>query len=101
MSSMITPSQCRMARAALEIGVRDLAEIAGVSAMTVTRFENGKSAGYPETLAKLKSALEAAGVEFIPENGGGAGVRLRKRDDQPAIGVPPTVEEKGDVIGEP
>jgi transcriptional regulator with XRE-family HTH domain len=90
-----------MARAALEIGVRDLAEIAGVSAMTVTRFENGKSAGYPETLAKLKSALEEAGVEFIPENGGGAGVRLRKRDDQPTIGVPPTVEEKGDVIGEP
>jgi transcriptional regulator with XRE-family HTH domain len=78
-----------MARAALEIGVRDLAEIAGVSAMTVTRFENGKSAGYPDTLAKLKAALEAAGVEFIPENGGGPGVRLRKRTSAADEGLRP------------
>lgn len=75
---MITPSQCRMARAALEIGVRELAAMAGVSAMTVTRFENGKSAGYADTLQKLRSALEAAGVIFIDENGQGPGVRLRK-----------------------
>ena len=73
----ISPAQCRMARAALELGVRDLASLAGVSAMTVTRFENGHSAGYPETLSKLRAALEVAGVEFIPANGGGAGVRLR------------------------
>ncbi|WP_352685959.1 hypothetical protein [Mesorhizobium australicum] len=46
--------------------------------MTVTRFENGHSAGAPETVAALRAALESAGVEFIPENGGGAGVRLRK-----------------------
>lgn len=75
---MLTPAQCRMARAALEIGVRDLAKLAGVSAMTVTRFENGRSEGYPATLGKIRAALEAAGVEFIAENGGGAGVRLRK-----------------------
>jgi transcriptional regulator with XRE-family HTH domain len=75
---MITPAQCRMARSALEIGVRDLAKLAGVSAMTVTRFENGHSEGYPATLEKLRAALETAGVEFIAENGGGPGVRLRK-----------------------
>jgi transcriptional regulator with XRE-family HTH domain len=75
---MITPEQCRMARAALQIGVRDLAKLAGVSAMTVTRFENGHSDGAAVTLEKLRAALEAAGVEFIAENGGGAGVRLRK-----------------------
>ena len=46
--------------------------------MTVTRFENGHSSGAPETVAALRTALEAAGVEFIPENGGGPGVRLRK-----------------------
>jgi transcriptional regulator with XRE-family HTH domain len=67
-----------MARAAVQIGVRELAELAGVSAMTVTRFENGHSSGAPETLTAIRTALEAAGVEFIPENGGGAGVRLRK-----------------------
>lgn len=75
---MITPAQCRMARAALQIGVRDLAEASGISAMTITRFETGKTKGYADTLDKLQRALEAAGVEFIPENGGGAGVRLRK-----------------------
>jgi transcriptional regulator with XRE-family HTH domain len=67
-----------MARAALEIGVRDLAKLAGVSAMTVTRFENGHSEGYPATLEKLRSALESAGVIFVDENGEGPGVRLRK-----------------------
>ena len=75
---MITATQCRMARAALQLGVRELASLAGVSAMTVTRFENGHSGGAPETLAAMQKALEAAGVEFIAENGGGAGVRLRK-----------------------
>jgi transcriptional regulator with XRE-family HTH domain len=68
-----------MARAALEIGVRDLAKLASVSAMTVTRFENGHSVGYPITLQKIREALEAAGVEFIPENGGGPGVRMKKK----------------------
>lgn len=75
----IIPAQCKMARAALGLGVRELATFAGVSAMTVTRFENGHSGGSPETLDAIRAALEAAGVEFIPENGGGAGVRLRKR----------------------
>jgi len=72
----ITPAQCRMARAALTIGVRDLARMADVSAMTVTRFENGKSAGSAETLDKLKAALETCGLEFT--NGDQPGVKLRK-----------------------
>ncbi len=61
------------------MGVRELATLARVSAMTVTRFENGHSAGYPATLEALRSALESAGVEFIEENGGGPGVRLTKK----------------------
>ncbi|HSM42680.1 MAG TPA: helix-turn-helix transcriptional regulator, partial [Afifellaceae bacterium] len=75
-TDLITPSQCRMARAALKIGVRDLAKMAGVSPMTITRFETGQTGGYAMTLQKLQSALEAAGVEFIDANGGGPGVRL-------------------------
>ena len=75
---MFSPAQCRMARAALELGVRDLAKLADVSAMTVTRFENGHSQGYPETLEKLRRALEAAGIIFVAENGEGPGVRLKK-----------------------
>ncbi len=82
----ISPAQCRMARAALQIGVRELAEMSGVSAMTITRFENGHSKGYPDTWGRLGQALEAAGLEFIPENGGGAGVRFKQPGDpaQPA-----------------
>jgi len=66
-----------MARAALQIGVRDLAEMASVSAMTISRFETNKSGGQANTLRKLQSALEAAGIVFIAENGGGPGVRLK------------------------
>jgi transcriptional regulator with XRE-family HTH domain len=75
---MITPEQCRMARAALGLGVRDLARIANVAAMTVTRFENGRSQGHPDTLSAIRRALEKAGVIFVEENGDGPGVRLRK-----------------------
>jgi transcriptional regulator with XRE-family HTH domain len=79
---MISSTQCRMARAALQLGVRELATLAQVSAMTVTRFENGHSSGAPETLGAIQRALETAGVEFIPENGGGAGVRLKRKADE-------------------
>ncbi len=71
------PVQMRMARAALGWGVRELAEKAGITANTVTRIENGADARQ-STIAAVRQVLEAAGVEFIPENGGGPGVRLRK-----------------------
>jgi transcriptional regulator with XRE-family HTH domain len=58
--------------------VRELAKKAGVTANTVTRIENGADAKQ-STIEKLQQALEGAGVEFIDENGGGPGVRLRKR----------------------
>jgi transcriptional regulator with XRE-family HTH domain len=76
---MITPKQCKMARIALDLDLTDLAKLADVGINTVSRFENGM--GFQgRTVVKLRSALEAAGVEFIPENGGGAGVRLRKKE---------------------
>lgn len=67
-----------MARAALEIDIRGLAELAAVSKGTIERLEKGEALK-PATVEKVRTALEAAGVEFIDENGGGAGVRLRKR----------------------
>ncbi|WP_348273237.1 helix-turn-helix transcriptional regulator [Methylocapsa sp. D3K7] len=73
----IKPVQIRMARAALSWGVRDLADKAGITANTVTRIENGSDAKQ-STINAIRGALESAGVEFIAENGGGAGVRLRK-----------------------
>jgi transcriptional regulator with XRE-family HTH domain len=75
--SEMTPKQCKMARAGLGLGVRDLAAAAKVSTNTLTRFEAGEDLR-PRTIDAIRAALEAAGVEFIPENGGGAGVRLKK-----------------------
>jgi transcriptional regulator with XRE-family HTH domain len=66
-----------MARAGLGWGVRDLAGAAKVSTNTITRLERGDSL-YERTVEAIRAALEAAGVEFIAENGGGPGVRLRK-----------------------
>ena len=70
-------TQCRMARAALALGVRDLAALADVAQATVSRLERGEDLK-PATVKAIRAALEAAGVDFIAENGGGAGVRLRK-----------------------
>lgn len=76
----ITGVQIRMARAALGWGVRDLACRAQVSPSTIARIENG-SGSLTETLEKLKTTLEAGGVEFIPANGLGPGVCLKQPTD--------------------
>ena len=67
-----------MARAALAYSTADLAKAANVGVNTVNRFEQGQDARI-SSMQSMRSALETAGVEFIPENGGGVGVRLRKR----------------------
>jgi hypothetical protein len=74
----ISAAQCRAARALLDKSQDWLADAAQVSRATVADFE--RSTGFPmrANLAFIQSALEEAGVEFIPENGGGAGVRLRE-----------------------
>ena len=70
-----------MARAALGWGVRDLAAAAKVSIDTVVRFERGDEL-MNRTVEAIQRALEAEGIEFIDENGGGAGVRVRKRQSR-------------------
>jgi transcriptional regulator with XRE-family HTH domain len=75
----ISAEQCRMARAGLGMTAEAVAAAAGVSKVTLSDFEVGKRSPHPRTLAAIRTALESAGVEFIAENGGGPGVRLRKR----------------------
>ena len=75
---MIEAAQIRAARALLDLNQADLSDLASVSATTIKRLE-GTSArrGAAETLWKIQQALEAAGIEFIPAEGGkGPGVRL-------------------------
>ncbi len=56
----------------------ELAKRTGMSTTGLNNVESGNSDPKASTLQSIQSALEAAGVEFIAENGGGAGVRLRK-----------------------
>jgi transcriptional regulator with XRE-family HTH domain len=74
-----SPEQCRGARAMLGWSKERLAEASRVPVRTITRFETGDAAPRASTLFAIRTALEAAGVEFIAENGGGAGVRLRAK----------------------
>jgi len=66
-----------MARAAMGLGVRDLAKLADVSPNTVARLERGEALK-EGTVSTIRAALESAGVIFVAENGEGPGVRLRK-----------------------
>ena len=72
-------AQCRAARGLVDMSQAGLAEAAQVGLSTVRNFEAGRSEPMAANMKAIRNALEAAGVEFIPENGGGAGVRLAKR----------------------
>ena len=77
----ITGAQMRAARALIRWSAKDLAEAASVGVATVRRAESDDGIP-PTTIANrkaIRSALEAAGIEFIAENGGGPGVRLARR----------------------
>ena len=78
--------QVKAARALLGWSQEELAIAAEVSIPTVKRLEaqEGPLGGRSETGSKIRLALEAAGVQFIDENGGGPGVRLRKSQRQKA-----------------
>lgn len=78
--------QIKAARALLGWSQEELAAEAQISIPTVKRLEarDGPLGGRSETGDKIRKALQVAGVEFIDENGGGAGVRLRRpRDTKP------------------
>ena len=74
----VSAAQCREARTLLNWTKERLALESEVAPATVIRFESGKRTPQTFTLKRIVATLEAAGVEFIAENGGGAGVRLRK-----------------------
>jgi transcriptional regulator with XRE-family HTH domain len=76
---MIGSEQCRAARGLLAWSQQELAEKARVGVVTVHQLEAGIGQPRQATLEVIRRAFEAAGVEFIEENGGGPGVRLRKR----------------------
>ena len=76
----VSIAQLKAARALLSWSQEKLATESGISLATVKRLEAaaGELGGRPETGEKLRAALEKAGIDFLGENGGGPGVRLRK-----------------------
>lgn len=80
---MISSAQCRAARALLDWTQNDLASATGLSAVTIRAFERGGEMR-DSNRNLLGLAFEKAGLEFIPRNGGGAGVRFKERDGEPA-----------------
>ena len=77
---MVDFFQLRAARALTGLSQAEVAEAAGISIPTLKRAEAGGPIKVADdTIATIAKALEKAGVEFIAENGGGAGVRMKKR----------------------
>ncbi len=75
----MTPATCRAARSLINLSQTELAARAKVSVVTLRNYENEVTeAPSHKTWLAIKRALEKAGVQFIDENGGGPGVRLRK-----------------------
>jgi transcriptional regulator with XRE-family HTH domain len=75
----ILAHQLKAARALARLDQQELSNRSGVSVPTIKRMEagDGPIRGNYENVAAVIDVLEAAGIEFIPENGGGPGARLR------------------------
>jgi transcriptional regulator with XRE-family HTH domain len=92
---MITAAQMRAARALLGIDQRQIADLSGLSVPTIQRMEasDGVIRGNVDSLMKLVSALDNAGIELInpgaPSTTGGRGVRLRDHVAKPKVARPP------------
>ncbi|MGD1926351.1 MAG: helix-turn-helix domain-containing protein [Paracoccaceae bacterium] len=74
----LTAEQIKMAKAALGLSNPDVSQATGLNRNTIQRAESGGSVNR-STMITLRRFFEGEGVQFIPENGGGAGVRLRDR----------------------
>ena len=79
--SSLTGAQIRSARALMKWSALDLARRASLGVNTIRRAEATNEATSLTTANDLaiRRAFESAGVEFIDENGGGPGIRLRKQ----------------------
>jgi transcriptional regulator with XRE-family HTH domain len=78
MKKDILPQQIRAARALIDWTREDLANASGLTVRTLARIESSQTLPRPATLEAISAALEAAGIEFISQNGGGPGVRLAR-----------------------
>ena len=76
---LVSPAQSRGARGMLGWSQDQLAEAAKISRATIADFERGERTPTAANLIAIREAFEKAGLEFIPENGGGFGLRFKHR----------------------
>lgn len=94
---MITGPQCRAARALVEFTRERLAQLSGINAETIEHFERKIGSPSDEQIKLLQDTLEKVGAQFIWENGGGIGVRLKfNRSEAKRIA---NMENEGGVVG--
>lgn len=74
---MITGAQCRAGRALAELSREILSRLSGVDEDVIGRFERRLDTPDDAAIARIAKGLEEAGIVFLPENGGGVGVRLK------------------------
>src|SRR5262245_57337194 len=94
----LTSSQCRANRALVDWTQQQLSQAAAIDLQTIADFEKRFRAADETTRRRLRAALEAAGVVFIAENGGGAGVRLKFSREE--VWEVNRWEDEGGVAGE-
>ena len=94
----VAVGQCRAARALIEWSQAQLSQSAAIDIQTIADFEKRFRAADETTRRRLRAALEAAGVVFIAENGGGAGARLKFSREE--VWEVNRWEDEGGVAGE-
>lgn len=82
--AILTPMQCKMSRAGLDWGLRELAQRSGVGIATVNRFEKGTLGSDHPAIPIIQMTFEVAGAVFLEDDGRGVGVRQKKSDVQQA-----------------
>ena len=95
-TKMMTPAQCRAARALLDWSRQDLARASRVAERTIIDFERGARTPYERTLRDLRGAFEAAGVSFVEDGDGQAGAGVRFSQQGSASTVTEIADEADD-----
>jgi len=94
----LTAAQCRAGRALIEWTQAQLSQSAAIDVQTIADFERRVRAADETTRRRLRAALEAAGVVFLADNGGGAGARLKFSREE--VWEVNRWEDEGGVAGE-
>ncbi|WP_105383497.1 helix-turn-helix domain-containing protein [Neorhizobium alkalisoli] len=96
---MITPAQCRAARALVEISRETLAKLSDIDVSVVEAFEHRVEKPDPTTITRIQATLEMAGAVFLDESKDGGGVGVRLKFDGASTRRISILEGEGGIVG--